>query len=238
MQGRPPGRGHSAVDMRLLEYLAKLSVKHRIDSNKFFSKIVDAWKNRSSKCKRLTIQCREKMRDRVIFLITADCDVVAQFPVPEHLLNETAPLKEFAHIIEREKNALMKKRDERGGRYFKIKGLKAGMKRINVKARVLAISRPQLALTKYNDYVMFANVTLTDETGNMKLILWNGRINSFSINDRVEIENARVTAYRGENQLRIGRHSRLSVIENHKGAISRELEHTPDLNTIATRAHE
>jgi len=118
-------------------------------------------------------------------------------------------------MIEREKNALMKKRDERGGRYFKIKALKAGMKRINLKARVLEISRPQLALTKYNDYVMFANVTLTDETGNMKLTLWNGRINSLSINDTVEIENARVTAYRGVTQLRIGRQGKLRVIQNY-----------------------
>jgi ssDNA-binding replication factor A large subunit len=167
------------------------------------------------------------MRDRAIFLITIDYKVVAQFPIPEHLLKEVAPLKEFAYIIEREKNALMKKRNDRGVRYFKIKDLKTGMKRINLKARVLAISKPQLALTKYNDYVMFANVTLTDETGTVKLTLWNGRINSLSINDIVEIENANVTAYKGETQLRIGRQGKLRVLENYKEVVKRELEHIP-----------
>jgi len=88
----------------------------------------------------------------------------------------------------------MKERNDGGVRYYKIKDLKSGMKRINLKARVLAISRPQLALTKYNDYVMLANVTLTDETRTVKLTLWNGRINSLSIDDIVEIENANVTA--------------------------------------------
>ncbi len=224
-RGRPRGRGHSAVDTRLLEYLAKISVKHRIDPNKLFNKIVDAWKNRRSKCKQLTIQCREKERDHAIFLITTDYKVVAQFPIPEPLLKETAPLKEFAYIIECEKDALMKKRNDNGVRYLKIHDLKTGMKRVNLKARVLAISRPQLALTKYNDYVMFANVTLTDETGAVKLTLWNGRINSLSINDIVEIENANVTAYKGETQLRIGRQGKLRVIENHKGVLTRELEH-------------
>ena len=213
-RGRPRGRGHSADDTRLLEYLTKISVKHRIDPNKLFNKIVDAWKNRSSKYKRLTIRCRERMRSRAIFLITTDCKVVAQFPIPERLLKETAPLKEFAYMIKREKNALMKKRNDSEGRYYKIKDLKTGMKRINLKARVLAISRPQLALTRYNDYVMFANVTLTDETGDVKLTLWNGRIDSLSINDIVEIENANVTAYKGEIQLRIGRQGKLRVIEN------------------------
>ena len=176
------------------------------------------------------------MRDRAIFLLTKDYEVVAQFPIPEHLLKETAPLKGFSYIIEHEKNALMKKRNDRGARYFKIRDLKIGMKRISLKARVLAISRPQLALTKYNDYVMFSNVTLTDETGTVKLTLWNGRINSLSINDIVEVANVNVTAYRGKTQLRIGRQGKLRVIEDYE-ALKREPEHTPDLNTVATRVH-
>jgi replication factor A1 len=179
------------------------------------------------------------MRDRAIFLITTDRKVVAQFPIPQHLLKETAPLKEFAYIIEREKNALKKRANDNKARYLKIKGLKTGMKRINLKARVLAISRPNLALTRYNDYVKFTNVTLTDETGTVKLTLWNDRINSLSINDIVEIENASVTAYKGETQLRIRRHSKLRVLHshNHEGAITREREREPNLSTIMTRRH-
>jgi len=214
MRGRPRGNFHSPVDTRLLEYLAEISVKHMIDSNKFFDKIVHAWENRRSKCKELFIECRAKMGGRAIFLITTDYNVVAQFHIPEYLLKEATPLKEFAYIIEREKLALQKKRNENENRHFKIKDLRAGMKRINLKARVLAISKPQLALTRYNDYVMFANATLTDETGTIKLTLWNSRTNMLSINNIVEIENANVAAYRGELQLRMGRNSKLEVIEN------------------------
>jgi len=237
MRGRPRGRGHSTRDTRLLKYLVTISLKHRIDPNKLFNKIVYAWKNGRSKCKQLTIQCREKIGDHAIFLITIHCKVVAQFPMSGHLLKQTAPLKRFAHAIEREKDALMKKRNARAVGYNKIEDLKAGMKRINLKARVLAISRPQQALTKYNTYVVFANATLTDETGTVKLTLWNGRIKSLSINDIVEIENANVTAYKGETQLKIGRHSKLRIIDNHNGVRVRELEHTPSLNSIATRTH-
>jgi len=35
-RGRPPGRFHSYDDIRLIEYLARISVKHEIDSGKFF----------------------------------------------------------------------------------------------------------------------------------------------------------------------------------------------------------
>jgi len=214
MRGRHRGNFHSPIDTRLLEYLAEISVKHRINSNEFFDKIVSAWENRRSKCKELAIECRAKTGGRAIFLITTDYTVVAQFPIPEYILKEAAPLKEFTYIIEREKLALMKKINENEKRHSKIKDLKAGMKRINLKAHVLAISKPQLALTRYNDYVMFANATLIDETGTIKLTLWNNRTNMLSINNIVEIENANVAAYRGELQLRMGRNSKLEVIEN------------------------
>jgi len=224
MRGRHPGNLHSPIDTRLLEYLAEISVKHMIDSNEFFDKIVYAWENRRSKCKELDIECRVKTKGSAIFLITTGYNVVAQFPIAEYLLKETAPLKEFAYIIEREKLALMRKRTENEKRYFKIKDLKAGMKRINLKARVLAISKPQLALTRYNDYVMFANATLTDGTGTIKLTLWNSRTSMLSINNIIEIENANVAAYRGELQLRMGKNSRLEVIENCNLALSQKLE--------------
>jgi len=227
MRGRPQGVGHSTRDTRLLEYLIAISLKRGIDPNKLFSKIVYAWKNGRSKCKQLTIQCREKIGDHAILLITTNHEVVAQFPMSGHLLEQTAPLKRFAYAIEREKDALMKKRNAKAVTCRKIRDLKVGMKRINLKARVLAISRPQQALTKYNTYVVLANATLTDETGTVKLTPWNGRINSLSVNDIVEIENANVTAYKGETQLQIGRQGKIRVIENHKEILAREPEHTP-----------
>lgn len=212
-RGRPQGVGHSTRDTRLLEYLITISLKRGIDPDKLFSKIVYAWKSGRSKCKQLIVQCRGNMGDHAIFLITANHEVVAQFPMSRHLLEQTAPLKRFAYAIEHEKNALMmKKKNAKAVTYYKIRDLKTGMKRISLKARVLAVSRPQQALTKYNGYVVFANATLADKTGTVKLTLWNSRINSLSINDIVEIENARVTAYKGETQLQIGKQGRLRVI--------------------------
>lgn len=224
MRGRHRGSFHSPIDTRLLEYIAEISVKHMIDSNEFFDKIVYAWENRRARCGELNIECRAKMRGHAIFLITTGCNIVAQFPIQEYILKETTPIKEFAYIIEREKLALMKKRNENKNRRFEIKDLKVGMKRINLRARVLAISKPQLALTRYNDYVMFANATLTDETGTIKLTLWNSRTNVLSINNIVEIENANVAAYRGELQLRMGRNSKLTAVENRELVLPQKLE--------------
>ena len=69
-RGRPPGRFHSYDDIRLLEYLARISVKNEIDSGKFFSSFLDAFEHDEAACGELSIECRAKARDHAIFLIT------------------------------------------------------------------------------------------------------------------------------------------------------------------------
>jgi len=214
-RGRPKGSHHPRFDTRILEYLVELATKRGINTTEFFNAVVHAWKNGKATCRGLTIQCRAKKKDRAIFLITKGYTVIAQFPIPEHILKETDPLKGFDYVRERVRHiSKMKERKSyENGRDLRIKNLKAGMKRINLKARVIGISKPKLVLTRFNDYVVFANATLSDETSTIKLTLWNGRINMISINDLVQIENANVIVFRGEKQLRIGRNGTLKVVK-------------------------
>jgi replication factor A1 len=55
---------------------------------------------------------------------------------------------------------------------------------------------------------------IADETGTIKLCLWNEQINSISIGDTIQIENARTSTFRGERQVRIGKKGTLSNIED------------------------
>jgi hypothetical protein len=215
-RGRPRGSHHPRSATRILEYLIELPAKRGINTTEFFNAIVHAWKNGKATCRGLTIECRIKKKGRAIFLITKGYRVVAQFPIQEHILKETNPLRGFDYVRERVRHtSKMKERKSlESGQDIRIKDLKAGMKRINLEARVIDISKPKLVLTRFNDYVVFANATLSDETSTIKLTLWNGRINMISINDTVQIENANVIVFRGEKQLRIGRNGRLKVVEN------------------------
>jgi len=212
-RGRPPGRFHSYADTKLLEYLTEISARHGIDSSEFFGKFVEAWENRESTCKKLTIECRRRTRDCAIFLITTDYKVVAQFPIPEYLLRETDPLKEFGYVLEHVRRVSVKEREVSRASCLRIKDLKAGMRRVSLKARILEISEPRLALTRFNDYVMFANAVLSDGTSSVKLTLWDGRIKMVSVNDIVQIENADVIVFKGGLQLRMGRSGRLRVLD-------------------------
>jgi replication factor A1 len=89
--------------------------------------------------------------------------------------------------------------------FLQIRDLRAGMKEVNLKAKVLEIARPTLVFTRFGNYASVANALIGDETGTIKLCLWNEQINSVCAGETVQIENAHVSMFRGERQLRIGK---------------------------------
>jgi replication factor A1 len=61
---------------------------------------------------------------------------------------------------------------------------------------------------------MVVNALIGDETGNIKLCLWEGQINSVALSDEIEIRNAQVCLFRGEKQLRLGKNGGLTVLKS------------------------
>ena len=208
-RGRPRGKYRSIADFRLLEYLALISMKYGIDSNDLFNSFVEAWKRQQSTCKSLLVECRKRTRDNAVFLITDSFRVVAQFSIPKHILEETSPLKEFAY-------AKVSRRTIVEGakvKHLQIRDLKSGMKQINLEAKVLKIPKPTSVVTRFGESVKVANASIKDETGIIQLPLWNNQIDTVSVGDVIQVENASVVTFRGERQLRVGRGGQLSVIE-------------------------
>jgi ssDNA-binding replication factor A large subunit len=68
--------------------------------------------------------------------------------------------------------------------------------------------------TRFGEYAHVSNALIADETGTIKLCLWNEKINAVSVDSVIQIENASVTKFRGENQLKLGKNGKLSIIEN------------------------
>lgn len=194
------------------EYLAFLSIKYGVDSGELFYALISAGENQKARCGNLSIEYRGKTQDKAIFLIMNDSRVVAQFPVSEEfLLEQSNPIKDFMktdmirrHLLKRSK----------GSRSLPIGDLRTGMSHVNLKAKVLEIPRPKLVVTRFGNYASVANALIADETGTIKLCLWNEQINSISIGDTIQIENARTSTFRGERQLRIGKKGTLSNIED------------------------
>jgi len=202
------------------DYLYFLSVKYEVDFDSLFKGLVHARENQEILCGKLLIRCRQKARDHDVFLITNGYKVVAQFFVPRYFLDQPKQIGElkFIHLFRKVSKPDINETPKH------ISDLRCGMKRINLKARVLNVPKATLVFTRFGEYARVANALIADETGAIKLCLWNEKINAVSVDSVVQIENASVTKFRGEKQLRLGKNARLRVIENASLPSSKEAE--------------
>jgi replication factor A1 len=191
------------------EYLAFLSVKYEVDPERFLRALRLSEEHKKSRCTPLTIQCRGKAKNKVIFLIKKEFEVVAQFPISEEfLLNRSNHLRDFMDTDKIRKYIAKKAKTATAN---SIKDLRNGMRHINLKAKILEVAEPKHVFTRYGNHASVAKASIGDETGTIKLCLWNGQIGSISVGDTVQIENARVFAFKGERQMSLERTGALNV---------------------------
>jgi replication factor A1 len=193
------------------EYLAYISAKHDVDSDALFCALLSAGENKKSRCGDLSIQCRGKVKDNVIFLITKNSEVVAQLPVSDEFLSRKGnPLRNFMETDMVRKQTTKKAKIPAS---YSIGDLRHGMAHVNLKAKVLEVTKPKQVFTRYGNYATLAKAVIADGTGEIKLCLWNEQIDAVSAGDTVQIENARTSTFRGERQLSLGKNGTLSNIE-------------------------
>ena len=191
------------------DYLAFLSVKYEIDPEDFLYALRSAEEHKKSRCDKLSIQCRGKTKNKFIFLIMRASEVIAQFRVErDFLLIKSNHLRNFMDT-DRIRRYLVRK--ARTAIANSIKDLRKGMTHVNLKAKILEVAEPKHVFTRYGNRAIVAKASIADETGTIKLCLWNAQIDSVSAGDTVQIENARVSAFRGESQLSLGKKGTLNV---------------------------
>jgi replication factor A1 len=207
-RGRPHSAGHSERERKVLEYLARIAVKHEVDSTKFFGCITDAWKKEESEYGQLSVRCREKTEDSAVFLFTTDGNVLCQFPIPNSILQGNNELENYAERLAATSSVANSRPPN-----LKITDLKAGMKKVDLKAKVLEVPEPKTVYTRYGTPAYVSNALIGDETGTIRMSLWNQQISMVSKGDVINIEDGKVARFRGENQVRIGRRGSLRVTE-------------------------
>jgi replication factor A1 len=86
------------------------------------------------------------------------------------------------------------------------------MKRVDVKAKVVEKGDPREVMSRFKDETYkVADSVVADDTGSIKLTLWNEQIDQVNVNDMVKIENGYVTSFKGEIQLNVGKYGKLTV---------------------------
>jgi len=200
---------YSYKDGRVLENLARIAALHKIDASEFFDRIVEAWNHEGSECEQLVIECRKRTKNSAIFLFTNGCKVVAQFPISISILQGKNQLESYTKTI----LARISSVKNFEGVNSKIEDLKVGMKKVSLKAEVLEIPKSKIVYTRYGTTACISNALIRDETGSMKMSLWNQQINTVHKGDVIDVKNGTVAWFSGEKQLRLGRSGSLSVIK-------------------------
>jgi len=103
--------------------------------------------------------------------------------------------------------------NETGGRILKIKDLRDEMRRVDVEAKVIQKSETREVSSRYrNETYSVADAIVKDDTGTIKLTLWNEQIDQVNVDDTVRIENGYIRSFRGEIQLNVGRYGKLTIL--------------------------
>lgn len=216
-------------DPGIVEHLALLSVKHRVYVSELFKALVLAREHGRAICQALAVEYRGSINKKAIFLITKERLVVGQFRVPEEfLLRKDIRFESWMGTDKVRKQIDKQKQDSKLSTL--VQDLRHGMKKVNLEAEVLETLAPSRVYTQYGNSATVTNALIGDETGKVKLCLWNEQASIVNIGDRVQIKNASVSTYKGEKQLRLGKTGTVIVIQN-QGATARHYQMTVAKNS-------
>ena len=197
----------------IIEHLAFLSVKYGVYLSELFQSLVIAREQGTATCENLTVEYRGSIGKQAIFLITKDSKVVAQFRIDkEFLLRKDIHFESWMNTDKIHKQMIKQNCGPRLSTM--VQDLRHGMKKVTVEAEVLETPKPSLVQTRYGNSAMVTNAWIADETGKIKLCLWNEQANYINTGDIVQIKNASVTAFKGERQLRLGKTGTVSIIQS------------------------
>jgi replication factor A1 len=194
-----------------MEYLAFLSVKNGMFLSEIYQALVTARIEQKSVCKDLKVEYRGSVKKHAIFLITKGTSMLGQFKVEEALLQK----KDICFESWLDSNKIRKQLNRRVQKSaVMVQDMRHGMKKVNLEAKVLEVPSASVVQTKYGNSAKLTNAIVADETGQIKLCLWNEQVNMVSVGDKVQIKDASVSTFKGERQLRLGKKGTISVLSN------------------------
>ena len=93
-----------------------------------------------------------------------------------------------------------------------IADLRNGMKRVSVEATIVEKATPRQVMSRFGDETYtVCDVMISDESGKIKLTLWNEQIAQINVGDKIKVENGYVTSFKNEIQLNVGKFGKMSV---------------------------
>lgn len=103
---------------------------------------------------------------------------------------------------------------------MKISDLKSGQGKVDITVTVKEIEEPR-TFEKFGRQITVANATVVDDSGEIKMSLWNNDIENVKVGSIVKVTNGYVNEFKGELQLTSGKFGKIEVLDK-KGDESEE----------------
>ena len=185
------------------DYIVLLSEKYEVYPSELFRALVSASEEGKANCGELSIECRSITKDKISFMVKKGAQLVGQFPVPMNFLHETdSSLLNAISPRKIRKRVTPEKTEPPIAQ--SIKQVRAGMSHVNLRAKVVEVTPSRRVTTRYGNYATLAKALIEDETGSIKLCLWNTQIEAVNVGDTIVIKDAKASRFRGETQLSMG----------------------------------
>jgi len=88
------------------------------------------------------------------------------------------------------------------------------MRRVDAEGEIVEISDPRTVTLRTGGEARVADCMLKDESGQIKLSLWDDQIDMVRQGSRVRVTNGYTNSFRGELRLNVGKFGRLEVLES------------------------
>ena len=95
-----------------------------------------------------------------------------------------------------------------------INQLRSGMTRLDTVEGVIdSIGEPRTVNLRTGGQAQVADAIIKDDTGQIKLTLWDAQIKMVKAGSKVTVENGYINSFKGENSLNVGKYGKLNIIE-------------------------
>jgi len=99
---------------------------------------------------------------------------------------------------------------------MKISELKSGQGQVELEAEVIEKGE-QREFQKFGKSIRVSTITIKDESGDLKMSLWNDDIDRINVGDNLKISNGYVKEFQGEPQLTTGKFGKIEVLGKVEG---------------------